>query len=225
MLAARFPCTKCKKLVSNLDGHYYHSPECNTLTTEEPPRSRGKASPVSERETFFRFQYAKALVADFEQQHWVKFISHAACESSAQQEAARLTVVEGYLHDELKAHGANGELLSLVHTLLGTVKQVAAKYRSKSAIVSHIVNVTRVPFIESRPLDGNIARDKSRKDAQSLSLQRLLVRQLQWSKRARQQSIAKSTEWKTGKYHKITPAVLTDLEHGSKVRNSWVMEK
>ena len=226
MLGARFPCSACKKLCANLDAHYYHSPECDTVAREMRPCSGGKTSaPVSERETLFRFQYANALVADCELQHWTRFTPMSTCESQAQQEAARLCVLEEYMHDELKTHGANGEMLSLVHSLFGNVRQVAAKFRSKSAIVSHIVNVTRAPFIESQPLDGTIARDKSRKDAHCLSLQRLLVRQLQWSREARRQTMAKSSEWKTGRYHRVHPAILVDLEDGSKVRDSWVMER
>ena len=37
--------------------------------------------------------------------------------------------------------------------------------------------------------------------------------------------MAKSSEWKTGRYHRVHPAILVDLEDGSKVRDSWVMER
>ena len=225
MLATRLPCHKCRKLVGSIEAHFRHSPECDTAPREERPlRSKHKLS-VSERETLFRNQYASRLVGDFQELHWNKLNPATAWDQWGRAETNRLGVVEEYLHDELKAGGAEPKLLVLLHSLLDKVKQVSAKYRAKSAVVTYAVSVQRAPYIESTPLDGTMPREESRKDASSLSLQRLLVRQLQWREDVRRASISKSDRWKTGEYHMVLPALLRDLEDGLKARHSWVMEK
>ena len=224
----RVACPGCSELIfaSGLDCHFFHSKECDPVQTEVGVAPPGRPSARAEtRELLFTHEYTRRVVEYFEDLHWKKFVPVAGWVDYSEREKTRLTIIESYILDELRAISASARVLASVQTSLATVRRVSASHRSEKRVKEYALGVQRIPHLGPFSLDSAMVGKKWRRNAASLSLTSLIVRQLQWSRVARRQTLARSTDFKTGKYYKQTPRVLSCISEGEKVRWSWVMQK
>lgn len=218
-------CPECGASCTDLTKHFRQSPPCDTRSGETPPVAlHSCAEPISERATLFKNQFAAQLVTDFEDLHYRKFVAASSYEEWQTKECGRLDLIESYMADEFQRK-CSSQVVCIMHAIFKEVREVMQLYRSKAAIKRYAIQVQKVGYVAPIALDSSMPEDKWRKNAASLSLKSLIVRQMQHSDEARRHILEKSTEWKSGKYYKVRPQVLSDTCDGDKVRMSWIMER
>lgn len=218
-----FDCPQCHRRCKDLVQHFRENSACDFLAKEEPPNAAAPAVQTSERHALLRHQYVSRLVKDFRELHYEKFVSASAYDEWMSRESRKFDMIEEFILAELRIRGCGAIAMQVVRESFGVVQQASNKYLSKDAITAYMVHTLRTPYVVPTPLDPTTTTHKWRKHAASLSLRSLISRQLQHSKEARRAILAKSDDWKTGKYYKLIPPIMSDVSHGAKVRNSWVM--
>ena len=218
MMAGRVPCPTCRREVLSLSHHFGEHPECDTLPSEQAPPKILSSTAGQGAHAHYGKQFARRVNLDYADLRYKKFVdtSHCAAFHDAAMGWMEL-LIESMLD---AAASANTVALSLVASRDVAVKamEIMRKYASEAQRDAYLKETIKVPYIAPSAYNKS-APLEYRKYAAKLSLSQSVGRILQNDDLARAKIIAKSNEWKTGKFHMKRATVLSDIDEGWRCRS------